>query len=78
MMCFGLKQINNEDKIIENNLKDILIQADIAYHYQKYVRQNNVCSFLWLQAVQSGIHSHTDDQIKTCNMKTCHTKLARL
>ena len=77
-MCFGLKQINNKDKIIiiENNLEDILIQPDNVYHYQKYVRQNNVCSFL--QVVQSGIHSHTDDQIKTCHMKTCHTKLARL
>ena len=46
MMCFGLKRINNKDEIIDNNLEDILIQADNVYHYQEYVRQNNVCSLL--------------------------------
>ena len=46
MICFGLKQINNKDEIIENNLEDILILADTVYHHKKYVRQNKVCSFL--------------------------------
>ena len=45
MTCFGLKQINNKDEIIENNLEDILIQVDNVYHYLPEICATKQCLF---------------------------------
>ena len=62
MTCVGLKQINNKDEIIENNLEDILIQVDNVYHYLPEICATKQCLFFLLsQVAQSSVHSHTNE-----------------